>query len=199
MDEWDHAWSRWAPVLEKEFLNELDSAPAVSDVHGLDHVKRVWQRCKLLGRQHRADPEVLLAAAYLHDLGRHYIRDEAHGALGAQMAEPVLIRIGFPVDRREKVLHAIRVHDVSATPEERTTMESIILYDADKVDSFGVIGVPRQIQYHYHCGIDSIDFILKDNERRWQGLALPETRRMALDDYEYITNFFLELKKQLRE
>lgn len=199
MDEWDQGWRRWAPVLEKELVDELELAPASSDIHGLDHIQRVWERCERMGRELDADPEVLIAAVYLHDLGRHYIQDEAHGALGAQRARPVLDRIGFPVGKQPKVLHAIRVHDVSATPEERTTPESKILYDADMVDSFGVIGVLRHIKHHRHHGKESIDFILNDIERRWQGLALPQTRRMALEDYEYITNYFRELKKQLRK
>jgi HD superfamily phosphodiesterase len=65
---------------------------------------------------------VLVAAVYLHDLGRHYIDDKAHGALSALKAEPVLERIDFPPESRDPVSHAIRVHDVGATPEDRTTL-----------------------------------------------------------------------------
>ena len=199
MNELDLKWIRWAPLLEKELLSEMDKAPAVSDAHGMDHVLRVWQRSETLGRELDADMEALVAAVYLHDLGRHYIKDEAHGALSARKAEPVLNRIGVPVEKHEKVLHAIRVHDVIATPQDRTTIESKILYDADKVDSFGFIGVLRHIQHHYHYGEESIDLILNANERCWKGLALPETRRMAQGDYEYIIYYFSELKKQLRQ
>ncbi len=197
MDQWEQGWTKWKPVLEKELTGEIEKAPGFSDVHGMDHISRVWQRCERLGRQLDADPEVLIAAAYLHDLGRHYVPDAAHGALSARKAGPVLDRIQFPAEKKEKVLHAILVHDVSASPEQRTTIESKILYDADKLDSFGVVGVLRHILYHYHYAKTSIDFILGDIEKRWQGLALPETRRLAAGEHEYITSYFLQLKKQM--
>jgi hypothetical protein len=41
--------------------------------------------------------------------------------------------------------------------------------------------------------------MLADIEQRWQGLGLPETRELALGDYEYITGFFVQLKKELRQ
>jgi hypothetical protein len=62
----------------------------------------------------------------------------------------VLERINFPRKKREAVLHAIRVHDVGAAPEDRTTLESKILYDADKIDTLGVVGVLRYIRHF--CG-----------------------------------------------
>jgi uncharacterized protein len=109
----------------------------------------VLRRCIRLGEKLDADLEILVAAVYLHDLGRHYIDDKAHGALSALKAEPVLERINFPQGKRAAVLHAIRVHDVVATPEGRTTLESKILYDADKIDTLGVVGVLRYIRHFY--------------------------------------------------
>lgn len=134
-------------------------------------------------------------AVYLHDLGRHYIDDKAHGAFSALKAEPVLERINFPQKKRDAVLHAIRVHDVGATPEDRTTLESKILYDADKVDTLGVVGVLRYILHFY--GKKPIDYMLDDIDARWEGLALPETRNLALQDYKYIKDYFTQLKEAL--
>jgi HD superfamily phosphodiesterase len=197
MAEWEQQWTGWIPVLEKELLDEMEKAPAVSEVHALDHILRVRERCHRLGKALNADPEILVAAVYLHDLGRHYIPDTAHGALSAEKAGPVLERIHFPTEKREPALHAIRVHDVSATSDQRTSIESKILYDADKIDTLGVIGVLRYIRHYY--GKQPIDYMLADIEQRWQGLGLPETRELALGDYEYITGFFVQLKKELRQ
>jgi hypothetical protein len=110
-------------------------------------------------------------------------------------AEPVLERIDFPREKRDAVLHAIRVHDVGAFPEDRTTLESKILYDADKMDTLGVVGVLRYIRHFY--GKKPIDYMLDDIDARWEGLALPETRNMARQDYEYIRDYFVKLKKEL--
>jgi HD superfamily phosphodiesterase len=188
-------WKYWIPALENELAVEMQKVPSPSEVHGKDHVLRVLKRCIRLGEKLDADLEILVAAVYLHDLGRHYVDDKAHGALSAQKAEPVLERINFPQKKRNAVLHAIRVHDVGATPEDRTTLESKILYDADKIDTLGVVGVLRYIRHFY--GKKPIDYMLDDIDARWGGLALPETRNMALQDYKYIKDYFAQLKEEL--
>jgi HD superfamily phosphodiesterase len=195
VDNQTSQWRHWVPVLENELAAEMQKAPSPSEVHARDHVLRVLRRCIRLGEKLDADLEVLVAAVYLHDLGRHYIADKVHGALSAQKAEPVLERIHFPQEKRDAVLHAIRVHDVSASPEDRTTLESKILYDADKIDTLGVVGVLRYIRHFY--GKKPIDYMLEDIDARWEGLTLPETRTLALPDYKYIKDYFAQLKEEL--
>jgi len=195
MDNQTSQWQHWIPVLENELAVEMQKAPSVSEVHARDHVLRVLKRCIRLGEKLDADMEVLITAVYLHDLGRHYIADKIHGALSAQKAEPVLERIRFPQEKRDAVLHAIRVHDVSASPEDRTTLESKILYDADKIDTLGVVGVLRYIRHFY--GKKPIDYMIEDIDARWEGLTLPETRTLALQDYRYIKDYFARLKEEL--
>jgi len=195
MDNQTSQWQHWIPVLENELAVETQKAPSPSEVHARDHVLRVLRRCIRLGEELRADMEVLVAAVYLHDLGRHYVADKVHGALSAEKAEPVLDRIHFPQEKRDAVLHAIRVHDVSASPEDRTTLESKILYDADKIDTLGVVGVLRYIRHFY--GKKPIDYMLDDIDARWEGLTLPETRTLALPDYKYIKDYFAQLKEEL--
>jgi len=197
MDNHANNWQHWVPVLERELAIEMQKAPAPSEVHAEDHVLRVLKRCIRLGEKLNADLEALVAAVYLHDLGRHYIDDKAHGALSALKAGPVLERINFPEEKRETVLHAIRVHDVSANPENRTTLESKILYDADKIDTLGVVGVLRYIRHFY--GKKPISYVLDDIDARWEGLALQETRTLALQDYRYIKDYFTKLKEELDE
>jgi HD superfamily phosphodiesterase len=188
-------WRKWIPILEKELIDEMKLAPAISEVHAMDHILRVRERCIRLAEKLNADLEVLIAAIYLHDLGRHYILDKGHGALSAEKAEPVLERIDFPKGKREQVLLAIRVHDVTWAPEDRTSIESQILYDADKIDTLGAVGILRYILHYY--GKKPIDFILEDIDMRWDGLALPETRDLALKDYEYIKDYFMQLDEEL--
>ena len=195
MDNQPNQWQQWIPVLENELAVEMRKAPSPSEVHARDHVLRVLRRCIRLGEKLGADMEVLVAAVYLHDLGRHYIADKVHGALSAQKAEPVLERIHFPQEKKDAVLHAIRVHDVAASPEHRTTLESKILYDADKIDTLGVVGVLRYIRQFY--GKKPIDYMLDDIDARWQGLTLSETRTLALQDYKYIKDYFAQLKEEL--
>jgi HD superfamily phosphodiesterase len=198
MDDKTGYWKDWIPVLERELAVEMQKAPHPSEAHGMDHIVRVLRRCITLGEKLNADLEVLVAAACLHDLGWHYLNEAGkHGALGAQKAESVLQRTGFPVEKREAVLHAIRVHDTGTPPENRISLESKILYDADKLDMFGVMGVHRYLLRVY--GKWSIEAILDNLQTRWNGLAFPETRDAALKDYEYVKDYFIRLKYELED
>lgn len=76
-------------------------------------------------------------------------------------------------------------------------MESKIFYYSDRIYIIGVVGVLRFIRQVY--GEWSIDTILKNLQTRWEGLAFPETRDVALKDYEYVKDYFLRLKHELGE
>jgi HD superfamily phosphodiesterase len=198
MDDRKNNWQKWIPLLEKELEVEIQKAPSPSEAHGKDHIFRVLRRCIVLEKRLDADLEVLFAAAYLHDLGWHYLEEAGlHGELGAQKAEPVLERISFPTGKRSAVLRAIAVHDTGIPPEDRTTLESKILYDADKLDMFGVIGIFRYLRRVY--GKWSIDDILNNLKTRWEGLSFAETRELALKDFEYVRDYFMRLKNELEE
>jgi HD superfamily phosphodiesterase len=198
MDDRKNNWQKWIPLLERELAVEIQKSPRPSEAHGKDHIFRVLRRCIVLGEKMNADLEVLAAAAYLHDLGWHYLEEAGlHGVLGAQKAEPVLERISFPTGKRSAVIHAIAVHDTGIPPEDRTTLESKILYDADKLDMFGVIGVFRYLRRVY--GEWSVDDILDNLRTRWEGLSFAETRELALKDFEYVRDYFMRLKNELEE
>jgi len=175
-------WFDWEPVLKKVVVEEMRKAPEVSKEHGLDHVERVWSGCLKLGMKLNADLEVLVAAAYLHDLGRHYGLD-LHGEKSAQLGEPILLRIKFPKEKIKKVLDAISLHDHQVKPEKRRLIETQILYDADKLDAFGAIGVERWVLHRHSMGY-SIEEVLSRIQQRYDGLHLRETknwRKNAVD------------------
>ena len=189
-------WEKWKPILEKEVEKSLLKAnPENREGHGLDHMRRVWDTCLHLGNQLGADIEILVVAAYLHDLGILKKLSPEHGALSAELAEPVLDRIQFPEEKKAKALHAIRVHDITFSSKDRNTLESRILYDADKSESFGVIGILRYISILYKR--QPVDYILEDLEKRWSGLCLPETKAHSKSEYEYTRNYFQELKRAI--
>ena len=89
---------------------------------------------------------------------------------------------------------AIGTHDVTSTDAERSTLEAKILYDADKLDTFGVVGVLRYIRRWYGCA--SIDWILDDIDVRWSRLGLQQTRDLARADYLYVREFFVSLRRE---
>lgn len=110
--------------------------------HGFDHVLRVWRVALHLAEEEGADREVVNAAALLHDVGRaEELRTGiCHAQQGARMAREILH--GQPARFIEAVAEAIAQHRFRGG-QEPTTLEARILYDADKLDAIGAIGVAR--------------------------------------------------------
>ncbi len=186
-------YKRWIPILKEQAIKEQDKAPKElhSSVHGMGHLERVWSRAEKLGKELDADMEALAAAVFLHDIGRHYGL-ELHGPESARHAEGALDKIGFPKGKRGVVLRAIGAHDYQADPKERDSLEARILYDADKLDAFGDVGIQRFTQkYLVEKRVKmTIPEILASIDRRWETLMLPETRELAKEDYDKIKNHF---------
>ncbi|MHA1680686.1 MAG: HD domain-containing protein [Promethearchaeota archaeon] len=132
--------------------------------HGRGHVlrvvgmvKRIMNAMKTGGKDCVVDGDVLLAAAYLHDVGRFdgEIRGVTvvprgslnHAERSALIAEQILAnQPWFPASKIGGVLHAIRAHSFSLDEVPRT-MEAKILSDADKLDALGAPGILRTIAY----------------------------------------------------
>ncbi|MBO1110368.1 HD domain-containing protein [Bordetella petrii] len=114
--------------------------------HDLNHLHRVWQLARnLLASHPEADPLVVQAACYLHDLvnlpKNHPERAQASRMATAQ-ARDQLARAGFPAGRLDAVAHAIEAHSFSAGIAP-TTIEARIVQDADRLDALGAVGLAR--------------------------------------------------------
>ncbi len=114
--------------------------PDGDPVHGFDHVLRVLALVERIGAAEGADMEVLRAAALLHDVARadELVTGRCHAQAGAERAQEILA--GQP--RAQAVAEAIRTHRFRDDLPP-TTLEGRILYDADKLDAIGAIGVAR--------------------------------------------------------
>ncbi len=115
-------------------------------VHDFDHVLRVVALAERIGRAEGADMEILQAAALLHDIARAEgdQRGEDHAALGAERVRELLR--GQPPERVEAIVHAIAAHRFRLGAEPRT-LEARVLFDADKLDAIGAIGIARAFAY----------------------------------------------------
>ena len=123
--------------------------------HGWDHVRRVYELCLLLGKKEKADLNVLGLAALLHDIGR---KEETasrgrvcHARVGARKAGEILDRFGLPENLRTRVEDCIRSHRFRGT-RTPTTLEARILFDADKLDSLGAVGLGRAFLFAGEVG-----------------------------------------------
>lgn len=132
--------------------------PQNDHVHGFDHVLRVYQMAERLSLAEKADIEIVRAAVLLHDAqgsetsGGDVGRFDHHQA-SAKFARKVLEAEGWPEERVQAVLHCIRSHRFRDKSEQPQTIEAKILFDADKLDAIGAIGVARALSYSVSEGI----------------------------------------------
>jgi uncharacterized protein len=132
-------------LVENYMLSSMkDSA------HDKDHVYRVlYTALDIAEYENSVDYDVLVTACLLHDIGRQEqfeCAELCHAAVGAQKAREFLLTHGFSTTFAEKVKVCIQTHRFrSDMPPE--SVEAKILFDADKIDVTGTIGIARTIFY----------------------------------------------------
>ncbi len=114
--------------------------------HDWDHTCRVVRLCERIGAAEGADQTVLSIAALLHDIGRAG-QDSAngrlcHAAAGARLAGALIADLPLSPCQKENIVHAIRAHRFR-DDHAPATLEARILFDADKLDAIGAVGVAR--------------------------------------------------------
>ena len=114
--------------------------------HGWEHVERVYNLAKNIGKTEGCDMEILEIAAILHDIGRpeesRQKGNVCHAEIGSLLAEGILKQYGYGDEFISKVQHCILAHRKKKGREPQTK-EAKVLFDADKLDSLGAIGVGR--------------------------------------------------------
>lgn len=118
--------------------------------HDRDHVYRVlYTALDIANTENGVDADVLISACLLHDIGRREQFENPeldHAEAGAEKAFRFLTGNGFQEDFAAKVRECIRSHRYrsEALPE---SIEAKILFDADKIDVSGAIGIARTLMY----------------------------------------------------
>ena len=119
---------------------------AAKGSHAWDHTLRVFDLCDRIGRVEGVDLRVVGIAAYLHDIARER-QDRTNGGIchaeeGARMARPFLEKLELNETQRHNVVHCIESHRYRGRVSPQTP-EAKVLFDADKLDAIGAIGVAR--------------------------------------------------------
>ena len=143
--------------LEKVKLFVKDSLQNSFSCHDYEHTLRVFNNAKMLLKSERkVDSQVVLLASLLHDIGRSREFAEAgkvcHAEIGAKIAEKYLLENGFEESLVKKVCRAIKVHRFRNKKESPESLEEKILYDADKLDSLGAVGIGRAFMFAAKVG-----------------------------------------------
>ena len=128
--------------------------PDDDPVHGFSHILRVYRLCERIGRQENADLTIVRAAALLHDVEGDVDVREDHHLAAARFAEKTLIKEGWSAEEIKAVVHCIRAHRFRDDSEKPQTLEAQVLFDADKIDAIGAVGVARAVAYAVRAGMD---------------------------------------------
>jgi uncharacterized protein len=121
--------------------------PEDDPVHGFDHVLRVYRMAERLARAESADIKIVRAAALLHDVKPEETGRQDHQIGSANFARQILLAENWEEKDISAVEHCIRSHRFRDRKESPATLEAQILFDADKLDAIGAIGVARAIAY----------------------------------------------------
>ncbi|MBL7664440.1 MAG: HD domain-containing protein [Bacteriovoracaceae bacterium] len=131
---------------EEIFARAIGQVASLEDpAHDLLHFQRVVKMAKHLGELEKARMEVVVPAAWLHDLvnvPKNDPRRSMASRLSAQAAEKLLNDVHYPKEFISDICHAIEAHSFSANITART-IEAKVVQDADRLDGLGAIGLAR--------------------------------------------------------
>jgi uncharacterized protein len=148
-------------IIEKYMYECMQDA-----AHDPEHIFRVlYQALNIASkRTEKINYDVLIASCLLHDIGREkQFKDKniCHAQIGGIMAKDFLLRNNWIENEAEHVNKCISSHRFRGDniPE---TIEGKILFDSDKLDVIGCLGIARTLMYK---GIvkEKI-YIIKDGE-----------------------------------
>jgi uncharacterized protein len=197
----------------RHFLNARGS-------HDWDHTERVSKLCLRIARKEKADCEVLKLAALLHDIGREE-EDRSngkvcHGEKGAELATGILKKHGIEKKVIERVVHCIETHRFRQNRPPQS-LEAKILFDADKLDSIGAVGIGRAFLFAGEVGArlhnpgmnpkktkpytkeDTAyrEFLVKLRKIKGR-LFTSEGKRLARERHRFMVRFFERLNKETK-
>lgn len=187
--------------------------------HDWSHTERVYNLCMHIGKKENADLDILALAAFLHDIGRGE-QDRTNGKVchavqGALLARELLDRYNLDEKKIEKIIHCIESHRFRSSTVPRT-LEAQVLYDADKLDSIGAIGIGRAFLFAGEVGAyvhnrnaeieETQPYTKEDTAYREFAVKLQgvkdtmqteEGKKLALERHRFMEKFFLRLDEEV--
>ena len=142
--------------FEKQYASIYDfvksKLEATAACHDFDHTLRVLHNAKMLFQEiPEADEQVICLAALLHDISRpEEVNSKGkfcHAQEGAVEAASLLEKYNFSQAVIEQVCACIHSHRFRGNGSLPVSLEAKIIYDADKLDSIGAIGIARAFHF----------------------------------------------------
>lgn len=113
-----------------------------------DHVEQVVRLVKEIGPTTDADMDIVILAAWLHDLakpGIEGIEIRHHGIASAELAEDWLAQAGYDAKTITQVADAVRKHVGLKLEKPLEPVEAQVLWEADKILKLGIVGLLQYV------------------------------------------------------
>lgn len=137
-----------------------------SGCHDWKHVERVRSLALRIAKDERVNSGVVEAAAFLHDIGRREEMESqgaiCHAEKGAAITRNILADIGIDTESVDAIAHCVALHRYRRGNIPKT-IEAKVLFDADKLDSIGAIGIARDFLFAGNAGSGNL---YTGNEKR---------------------------------
>lgn len=117
--------------------------------HDEQHIYRVLYLALEIAAGYDVDIDILIASALLHDIGRDAQYKDPnmdHAVAGAEMAYEFIMGLEWDEKDALHIRNCIRTHRYR-TNQAPESMEAKILFDSDKLDATGTMGIARTIAY----------------------------------------------------
>lgn len=187
--------------------------------HDWDHTNRVLKLCIRIGSKEQADLEILRYAAILHDIGR-MAQDQSngkvcHAKLSARLARPILEKHQIDPRKIQRIIHCIESHRFRGHIVP-TSIEAQILFDADKLDSIGAVGIGRAFLFageigarlhNVHVDLETTQPYTREDTafREYQvklrnvrdRILTREGKKLAKDRHRFMVEYFNRLNKEV--
>jgi len=149
------------------------------------HVSVVVKYALALARKLGADREVVEIAAWLHDstIGTH--GNKEHNITGAQEAERLMRKLGYPENKIKMVAHAIISHRCKKGYFPRT-LEAKILATADAVAHLDTFMFLPWIAKRNGLGVkETFEWIAEKFDRDWEKkIFFPQTKKSVRGKFQ---------------
>lgn len=190
--------------MDKAVFSQIEAhmLACMKDIaHDREHVYRVLYSAADIAKTERdVNTDVLLAACLLHDIGRDaQFKNPAlrHEQVGSAMAYEFLLGIRWPEADAAHVRDCIASHSYRGG-NPPATLEAKILFDADKLDVSGALGIARTLLYHGIVG----EPLYSLNARGEVSDGIADTEPSFFQEYKYkleslYDKFFTQRARQI--
>ena len=147
-------------LFEKQLIEVIEPVYKKGRNGDWDHVLRMVKLCKYLLKHENADENIVLPAAYLHDIGWSAVDFSdfnkampgsktkslsfiVHMEKGAVIAERILSKLNYVQNQIKEIQSIINVHDLPDTILQMNNINAILVMEADRLDRYGKTGLER--------------------------------------------------------